>query len=523
MYCIDIASLGLLLLLINFFTGNTSTGILPVSLGWINENYILLLSIFFVFFCIKNWLGYRLYKAGYDFVYTVATRLSQKNMTAYLEGVYGDYVNTDTAVHTRKISQQPVEFAQYVLTGLQQVITQSVLIVITITAVLIYNASLFLLLLAILLPPALLAMRILRKKTMQARLHVKSGGEMALQYLNEALHGYVESNLYQKKDFFNDRYIGRQRQLNNYLSGLQSVQGMPGRMIELFAILGLFILTGISKYSGGSIDVLTLGAFMAAAYKIMPAIVKILNSSAHVNAYAFTLDDLMSIHTPLQPGGNETVATIESISCKNLSFRYTGKTVLQNFNCTINSGDFIGIAGQSGSGKTTLINLLLGFIEPSGGSILFNGKPAWQYDQLSLRKKIAYVKQQDFFIHDNILTNISFEHATQDRQQLENVMAATGIDRLTASFPEGMRKQITENGKNISGGQRQRIATARALYKDADMIILDEPFSELDHDSEKAMLQYFTALAKKGKIILLITHHTPSLAYCTRIINIDEA
>jgi ABC-type bacteriocin/lantibiotic exporter with double-glycine peptidase domain len=93
---------------------------------------------------------------------------------------------------------------------------------------------------------------------------------------------------------------------------------------------------------------------------------------------------------------------------------------------------------------------------------------------------------------------------------------------LIANYAEGYNKIITENGKNLSGGQRQRIVIARALYKDAGLIILDEPFSELDRRSKNCLLNYFSELANAGKIIILITHNKESLSFCNKIISLDE-
>lgn len=101
-------------------------------------------------------------------------------------------------------------------------------------------------------------------------------------------------------------------------------------------------------------------------------------------------------------------------------------------------------------------------------------------------------------------------------------MRVTGLKDLITNYAEGYNKTITENGKNVSGGQRQRIAIARALYKDADVIILDEPFSELDRYSEDGLLKYFSELSRQRKIIILITHNQESLLFCNKIISLDE-
>ena len=102
------------------------------------------------------------------------------------------------------------------------------------------------------------------------------------------------------------------------------------------------------------------------------------------------------------------------------------------------------------------------------------------------------------------------------------MIRVTGLSEVIASYPEGFNKVITENGKNLSGGQRQRLMMARALYKPFDFLILDEPFSELDRDSENCLLNYLNELALAGKMILFITHHKESLSFCNKIISLDE-
>ncbi len=168
--------------------------------------------------------------------------------------------------------------------------------------------------------------------------------------------------------------------------------------------------------------------------------------------------------------------------------------MLNNFSLSVEKGDFIGISGESGKGKTTILNLLLGFLPPAKGEILINNIPADKEDIQSCWPFISYVKQQSFFIHDTILRNITLEEDNHNKEKLHFALEASGINKLIEASPEGLSKMITENGKNISGGQRQRIAIARALYKDADLIILDEPFSELDEESECILSTKFQTL-----------------------------
>jgi ABC-type bacteriocin/lantibiotic exporter with double-glycine peptidase domain len=108
------------------------------------------------------------------------------------------------------------------------------------------------------------------------------------------------------------------------------------------------------------------------------------------------------------------------------------------------------------------------------------------------------------------------EEDNYNSKSLQFALEASGINKLIEESPEGLSKIITENGKNVSGGQRQRIAIARALYNEADLIILDEPFSELDEESECILLQHLKQLSQAGKMIILITHNTKSLSVCNK-------
>ncbi len=137
-------------------------------------------------------------------------------------------------------------------------------------------------------------------------------------------------------------------------------------------------------------------------------------------------------------------------------------------------------------------------------------------------KKIAYVKQQPFLIHDTVITNITLATTNIDTERLQAAIRASGLHELLVQYPEGLEKIITENGKNISGGQRQRMVIARALYKNADLVILDEPFNELDQAAENKLLEHFKQLAQSGKMVILVTHNKKSLSFCNTIISLDD-
>ncbi len=482
----------------------------------------MLIGVFLLLFSVKNWFGFMGLKSQHHFFYGVASRLSKRNILRYLNDEYTRFVSIDSAVQIRRISQQPIEFCHYILTNFQQVVSQIILIFFTTCAILFYHPTLFLLLLLLLLPPVVLLGWFIRKKLKEVRIHTKRANEKTIQHLQESLAGYVESNIYERNDFFANRYHNYQQQLNENIAAQQTLQSLPSRLIEVFAILGFFILVAINKWSanGPAIDLLTIGVFMAASYKIIPGIVKILNSTGQMKTYQFTVSDLMEAnktHSITKPAK----ATITSVSFHQVDFRYKDHRILNGLSFQLSPGDFAGISGNSGKGKTTIINLLLGFLESDSGTICFDDKKISAIERQSYLSKISYVKQQPFFIHDSILKNITLSDDDYNREKIEEVMAICGIDEFLDKYPEGLEKIIRENGKNISGGQRQRIMLARALYHDFDLLILDEPFSEMDDQAEQSILKQLQTLASLGKMILFITHNKQSLSFCNKIIALD--
>ena len=523
---LDIFFLAMLLFVIRFYTGPSDFSLPSYFPTPLKSQYnLLVIIIFFILFSVKNFFGFVIMRKQQKFVYDIAARLSKKQMQNYQDGSYTDYVNIDSSVHIRKITQLPIEFGHYVLGGLQQIISQSILIFITLVAIFIYNPVLLPLLFVILGPPLILVGVLMRKKLIQIRQSAKTASEKTLQHVKEALSGFVESNLFDRKKFFADRYEASQIKFNNFLSEQQVIQNMPSRLIEIFAILGLLVLILINSFASPypGVQVITIGAFMAAAYKIIPGIVKILNSQGQIKTYSFTITELLQKKEPITvPPKRSKNPSLHYAEFKNVSFSYNGEMILRNLSFCMTRGKIIGFTGKSGKGKTTIINLLLGFIDEQEGSIHLNGIATTSQDRKEFWKKISYVKQQPFIMYDSMLNNITLDETFCSIERLSNVVKAAGLEQLVEDKHQAFVKILHENGKNISGGQRQRIAIARALYKKADLIILDEPFSELDKIAEHQLLNFFKGLASSGKMIILVTHSKESLSFCDTIISLDE-
>ena len=516
---LDVVFLGMMLVVINFYLKNqepAALAFLPSAL--LNHDSLLFIGVFLVLFGLKNWIGYVNSRAQQNFFFSIASRLSERNIRSYLKDDYLRFIHTDSSVLIRRISQQPIEFSTYILSNVQQVMSQAILIFITIAGVLLWHPGLFFILLLLLLPPVVVLANFIRNKLKAIRSSNRAVSQKVIQHLKESLEGYIESNVYRKDDFFVGRYYEQQLQLNKNIATQQTLQGLTSRLVEVFAIWGFFVLIAINKFSSGApaVSLLTIGVFMAASYKIIPGIIKILNSSSQIKTYAFSIDDLQPATGQVQI--SDEAEPLQSIVFDHVKFRYDRNYVVNDLSFGIRSGDFVGLSAASGKGKTTIIQLMLGFLKHHKGNILFNDTRTNWIKRQGFLSRVSYVKQQSFIINDTLAKNITLSDEPDDGKKLTEVINFCGLDDLLTSYENGVNEFIRENGKNISGGQRQRLMLARALYHDFDLLVLDEAFSEMDERSEQMILGRLKQLTHRGKMIILITHNTASLDFCDKVI-----
>ena len=517
----DVFFLFVLLLLVQHYI-QPYTGHYHLPSWFANSRSLWPVAVFFLLFCAKNTAGYLVSKAHFSLNGDVAIRISENNLQQFQQGRYENYVRIDSSEYIRKIAFQPFEFSQQVLSGIQQIITQLFLIAITLAGILLLNAQLFLLLLLILLPPVTVVFYVIKRRQIRAGEQIRTSNEISYRYLFDALKGFVEGNVYLRNGFFRRRFVEARRTFCKHLFATLSLQTLPSRMVELFAVFGLIALLALVRWTGSddSSSLLLIGAFMAAAYKMIPGLVKIINLAGQLKAYAFTPGDFeKQLEEEKEKNSTKSIHTLQ---LKNAGFQFNGVPAFHNVSLHLQRGDFVGIFGTSGLGKTTLFNVLLGFLPLQNGEIFVNEEKALDQNLKMFWPSIAYVRQQCFLLHDTVLKNITLSEESCNQQRLLQALHLSGLEDMLQHSADGLQKLITENGKNISGGQQQRIAIARALYKDADVFFLDEPFNELDEASETKLLQHFRCLADCGKIVVMVTHNRQAASFCTKILDLDE-
>lgn len=214
---------------------------------------------------------------------------------------------------------------------------------------------------------------------------------------------------------------------------------------------------------------------------------------------------------------------VGDILFKNVAFRYgTRVEVFQKFNLKISKGKITAIVGESGSGKSTLMSLLQNIYSIQKGTILIGNNDLKYLDNESLRDLISVVPQKIDLFAGNVIENIAIGEFSPDMERITNICKTIGILEFVESLPNGFGTYLGENGATLSGGQKQRIAIARALYRDPEVLVLDEATSSLDSTSENYIQKAVQALRKKKKTIIIIAHRLSTVINADKIVVLDK-
>jgi subfamily B ATP-binding cassette protein MsbA len=234
--------------------------------------------------------------------------------------------------------------------------------------------------------------------------------------------------------------------------------------------------------------------------------------------------------TPVeQSGGFDPGRTPGALELRGVGLRYGSDTrneagqetaaALADLNLTVAVGESVAIVGPSGAGKTTLVNLLPRFLEPTSGTLLLDGTPLADWDVNALRRQFALVSQDVVLFNDTLAANVALGHAP-DPDRVRKALRAANLLDFAESLPQGLQTRIGHNGSQLSGGQRQRLAIARAIHKDAPVLILDEATSALDSESERLVQDALETLMQ-GRTSIVIAHRLSTIERADRIVALE--
>lgn len=281
-----------------------------------------------------------------------------------------------------------------------------------------------------------------------------------------------------------------------------------------------------SRASGaGDVTVGGFASFIAAMLMLIAPIRRMADVANPITRGVAALERGLALLSQAEPesSGSHRVPRAEGaieLQDVHVSFTDAHAPALAGVSLSIHPGEVVALVGPSGAGKTTLVNLLPRFLEPATGAALLDGVPVRDWDLASLRAQFALVSQDVVMFNDSIAANVALGMPV-DEQRVQDCLAAANLAQHVASLAQGMHTVVGHNATQLSGGQRQRLAIARALYKDAPILILDEATSALDTESERLVQDALQRLMR-GRTTLVIAHRLSTIEHADRVVVMER-
>jgi subfamily B ATP-binding cassette protein MsbA len=366
--------------------------------------------------------------------------------------------------------------------------------------------------------------RRMRRITKESQLAVDGIGyvveENVMAWRTVRLHGAQQAQ--------HDRFERASHTLRRWFmkAGVASATLTP--VTQLLTAVALAAVIGVALWQRES-GATTMGefvAFITAALAVATPVRRLTDVSAALTRGLASVERALDLidHAPREAGGRyaPTARARGEIALLDVGLRFNDAgdaAALDGVALQIHAGETIALVGPSGAGKSTLVNLLPRFLDPTSGSVTLDGVPLPDWDLHALREQFALVSQDVVLFNDTVAANVCFGD-TLDTARVRAALAAANLTEFAAALPQGLDTVIGHNGTQLSGGQRQRMAIARAIYKDAPILILDEATSALDSESERLVQQALEVLMA-GRTSIVIAHRLSTIERADRIVAIE--
>lgn len=506
---------------LKWLAGTSETQRLVMVLGVV----ILLLFVLKALVALLN--GYLAQRFAQSFYTSLSSRLLQ----GYMRMPYQEVSRSNSAVLIRNVINEVRLIVDHIVLQSLSLLSEGLVVLLILLALFYVSpmAAAGLMVLTLMLLAALgLVMRLAGRHYGTAR---ESAEAELIKLAQSAISGLRELRLAGTGDLAVERYKAVAQRFSRAATMLSFINIMPRITLEalaMAAVLGALVVVMLSD-SASTLPVLAM--FVGAGYRLLPALNRIYASGA---MFFYVLPSLVKLapslteavaHSARAPVAAAPGLPLETLSAHHVTFRYEPATqpVLIDASLEVRRGEMIGIIGPSGAGKTTLVNLLLGLLPVSSGSVRVNGEPTATPEEVArLHAQVAYVAQSVFIADDTLLNNLALGQRAEklDRERLALALRIARLETLVAELPQGLDTGIGERGARLSGGQVQRIGIARAIYLDRPLLVLDEATSALDVDTEREVLEGI-ATHLQSKAVIAISHRYVALAKCKRIYRLE--
>ena len=347
--------------------------------------------------------------------------------------------------------------------------------------------------------------------------------------LQEGLGGIRDVLIDGSQQFYCQIYRNADFKLRIAVGDNAIISGSPRFIIEAIGLIIIVIIAYFMSNSGSTSAIPIIGAFALGAQRLLPAVQQAYSAYISIIGSKASFEDVLVLLDQELPSYIDQPLPLpmtfsKNIELKNLGFNHTTSTdcILKNINLRFKKGSRIGFIGTTGVGKSTLLDIIMGLLDPTEGSVVVDGQHINDENKRSWQMHIAHVPQNVFLSDGSIEENIAFGVPKEkiDHERVKRVAGQARISDLVSKQSHGQKNIIGERGIKISGGQRQRVGIARALYKQADILVFDEATSALDDSTERDIMNEIKELGV-DLTIFIIAHRLTTLKICDQIIKLE--
>ena len=446
---------------------------------------------------------------------------------AHLLKLSAGFFNTNSTGQLISRVMSDTQMLQNLLSGATSVIVRDPIKLVGILGFLICQQTRLTLISMIVLPACIVPIAIFSRKVRRASRELQRQSAELTETMAETFTGYRVVKAYNLEGIVTERFHNTAaKTVRNYMKIVRASE-IPGPMIEIFGAVGIALMLGYLFYftqtRPAPTDFLQLIMSLIMVYQPMKNLIRLQNQlvqarAASERAFAILATE-STVPEPVQP--RILKADNADILFDGVQFSYGEKIALHEINLPVKAGQLVALVGHSGSGKTTLSNLLLRFYDPQGGAIRIGGVDIREFTTRDLRSQIAVVTQETILFDDTLRRNIELGRPGATDEEIKAAARHAHADKFIMEKPDGYDTLIGEKGVMLSGGQRQRIAIARAVLRNAPILILDEATNALDTESERAVQTALDALMK-GRTTLCIAHRLSTILHADLIVVMDQ-
>jgi ABC-type multidrug transport system fused ATPase/permease subunit len=484
-------------------------------------------------FILKSAYLVLLYRWLFRFVFEKQVNLARRVLTGYLGVDYTFHLQRNSAELIKTSTETLQRFTTGFLISLLIVLGETLVVAALIALLMIIEPLATLGAVLVLGVPMACVYRAMQRRLAVSGRLVETSLASMMQWTDQAISGIKETVVMGRASFFVDRHSHHAKDFAESHRTSMLLSSIPRLVIDTLAVIAMVsvVLLILARGQDPQAILPVLGMFAVAAIRLMPSATRIANGLAqlrfHFGATEVLYNELratdavrpMNARDPRPQSEGAPSPFERSLVLERLSYGYPAmpRLAIDDVSLEIPRGQWVGFVGPTGAGKTTLIDLMLGLLAPTSGRILVDGRDL-QDEVAAWQRNIGYVPQNVYLLDDTVRRNIAFGLADDDidDERVWQALRGAQIDAFVRLLPGGLDAMIGERGDRLSGGERQRLGIARALYRDPQVLVVDEGTANLDNETEAAIVRTLAAL-KREKTIISISHRLAFFRDCDQI------